>query len=70
MRKCLIFVIAACLNYIPVQSQHIEKIEFRCNQIDITASTNRRLDNNGKPCALIKVITTEQNLSFEGNIVG
>lgn len=70
MRKCLIFVIAACLNYIPVQSQHIEKIEFRCNQIDITASTNRRLDNNGKPCVLIKVITTEQNLSFEGNIVG
>lgn len=65
--KIFHFFVVVFLNHIPVQSQYFENIEFRCNQIDITASTNQRLDNNGKPC---KVITTEQNLSFEGNIVG
>lgn len=37
---------------------------------DIMSVPLQRKDNNGNICALLKVVSTQNNLSFEGNIVG
>lgn len=37
---------------------------------DISASTNRRYDNNGAPCALLVLLLPVEECSFSGNIVG
>ena len=37
---------------------------------DLTASTNRRLDLNGDPCALVKVCLACEGAEFEGNVLG
>lgn len=36
----------------------------------MTASTYPRKDLNNKECALIKVVITEPNVTFEGNVIG
>ncbi len=44
---------------------------FEPAPFDLSASTKPRLDNNGTPCALVKVALGEgfSDLSFEGNVV-
>lgn len=50
-------------------AQEMEVVSMKEALFDITASTNKRLDNNGKACALIKVVLPIQGASFEGNII-
>lgn len=40
------------------------------NFMDASASTNRRADENGVPCALLKVAAINKNVEFSGDIVG
>ncbi len=42
---------------------------FKALPKDISASQSRRVDLNGKPCALIKVQLLTQDIVFEGNVV-
>lgn len=42
---------------------------FKASPKDISASQSRRVDLNGKPCALIKVQLLTQDIVFEGNVV-
>ena len=37
---------------------------------DLTSSVNQVLDNNGNPCGLLKVITNDESMTFEGSIIG
>ena len=37
---------------------------------DLSASINNKLDNNGKACGLLKVVTNDKSMTFEGSIVG
>lgn len=53
-----------------VYSQEINVLGFYLQATDLTASTYPRNDLNNKECALIKVIITEPNVKFEGNVIG
>lgn len=51
-------------------AQEIKVLEFYSLPQDLTARTHPRTDNNGDPCALIKVeIPGLNGVSFEGNII-
>lgn len=43
---------------------------LKCNTMDLTASTNARLDFNNVPCAVVKVTLHSPGVAFEGNVVG
>ena len=53
-----------------VYSQEINVLGFYLQATDLTASTYPRNDLNNKECALVKVIITEPNVKFEGNVIG
>ena len=53
-----------------VYSQEINVLGFYLQTTDLTASIYPRKDLNNKECALIKVIITEPNVTFEGNVMG
>ena len=53
-----------------VYSQEINVLGFYQQTTDLTASTYPRNDLNDKVCALIKVVITEPNVKFEGNVIG
>ena len=53
-----------------VYSQEINVLGFYLQTTDLTASTHPRYDLNNKECALIKVVITEPNVTFEGNVIG
>ena len=53
-----------------VYSQEINVLGFYLQTTDLTASTYPRKDLNNKECALIKVVITEPNVKFEGNVIG
>lgn len=53
-----------------VKGQEMEVEAINAMPFDLTASTNKRLDNNGKACALLKVVLPIQDVSFEGNVIG
>lgn len=71
MKKRLILLV---LELIPVfacfatEKMVVDKLLYK--PTDLTASTNPRLDNNSKPCGLLKVITTDMSMTFEGSVVG
>jgi hypothetical protein len=60
----MLFTIAAlaCAQELTVDDMTLEGM-------DISASTNRRLDGKGTPCALVKVQIASDNVQFEGKVV-
>lgn len=50
------------------QKLAVEKMEMM--PMDLSASTQPRLDKNGNPCALVKVQLATSGASFEGNVIG
>ncbi len=50
------------------QNLRIETVRWRTH--DLSARIHPRLDLNKDTCALLKVITPEDSLSFQGNIIG
>lgn len=68
IKEFLIILLLLCS--IKLYSQEYKVLNIYRQQMDLSASTYPRYDFNNKACALIKVILTEQNVAFEGNIVG
>ncbi len=71
MKKKLLLVVLGLL--ISLGSFAAEKIVVNTliyKMQDLTASTHQRLDQNGRPCGLLKVITNDNTMTFEGSVVG
>jgi len=66
------YIIIFLLTFIVVCgfAQDIEVKKFETLEIDHTAATNYRNDNNGNPCALLIVNSLKEGLEFEGWIIG
>ena len=69
-RYLLLFVIVFL--FIGAFAQNISVKSFRALPMDMTASSleGKRIDQNGEVAALIKVVTTEKEFSFEGGALG
>ncbi|MBQ0024025.1 MAG: hypothetical protein KBT29_12405, partial [Prevotellaceae bacterium] len=67
-RIVYILILLACAIVAKAQKLTVESFVLASN--DITASSQLRTDNNGDPCALIKVRLAASGASFDGNIVG
>ena len=50
-------------------AQELTVEDMTLEGMDISASTNRRLDAKGTPCALVKVQIASDNVQFEGKVV-
>lgn len=67
--KSFLFIISLLFCF----SLHAQKLtidSFQENTKDLSARTSPRADNNGTPCALIKVQLAAADAEFEGNVVG
>lgn len=56
---------------VTLSAKSLKVATFSPSPFDLSASTNQKLDNNGIPCALIKIPISDRikNVSFEGNII-
>ena len=70
MKRYIILFTLMLLKLGSVYSQEINVLGFYLQPTDLTASTYPRKDLNNKECALIKVVITEPNVTFEGNVIG
>jgi len=69
MRKSLLTI--ACQLLLATQAVRAQTLtvkQFTADGTDITASTQRRLTSNGKPCALVKVQMADRIESLEGDM--
>lgn len=69
--KRFFFSIVLCVLFGSMYAQQplvVNKLLYK--QSDLTASTQSRLDNNGKACGLLKVVSNDKTMTFEGSIVG
>ena len=69
MRRLLLSILVSFL-VMQISAQELTVKSFVENTKDLSASTNPRNDNNGTPCALIKVRIAAKGVLFEGNVVG
>ena len=67
MRK-VFFLYLCFVPFLSYAQISIEKV-YEAN-MDISASTHKRLDINKLPCALIKVEANSSKVKFQGNIIG
>ena len=73
MRKIAsLFVIMLCATIVFAQSDDnsISVALFRKLDNDLTARTQKKIDQNGEPCALIKVAVQSYGFIFEGDGLG
>lgn len=80
MKKLRLFVMAlvALCHFLPLSAQEaggekpqIAVTGFRCLPNDLTARiTEPRNDQNGEPCALIRIVTGDKNVYFEADALG
>ena len=68
MKKLRLLLLAVLLTAVTVSAQTLAVKSFGADGSDITASTQRRQGDNGKPCALIKVQMVDRIISLEGDI--
>ena len=52
------------------QAQELTVKRMEVSPMDLSASTQPRLDKNSNPCALVKVQLATSGASFEGNVIG
>lgn len=65
----LLFVVVFCFEHLFAQDPIVvDKLLYK--QSDLTASTQPRLDQNGEVCGLLKIITSDKSMTFEGSIMG
>lgn len=68
-----LFVMLFCLVSFFAYSQSMSIASFKMDEADQTANVNptMRIDtNNGEKCALIKIVTTQKNFSFDVGVLG
>ena len=64
--KCILGIV--CLFFVTVaEAQQISVQSFRKLENDLSARTEKRLDQNGDVCALVKVVAPEQGFYFDGD---
>ncbi len=68
--KRVLFLLALILSITNVMAQELTVKNFALDPTDLTASTQRRNDNNGQACALIKVQLARPGAEFLGNVMG
>ena len=69
MKRLLLFlfsVIVVC----PSLAQKLTVESFVAAPLDLSASTEQRLDLNKQPCALVKVQLTAAGAEFGGSVIG
>lgn len=69
MKRIVIFA-TILLTAIGLQAQELTVKSLEMATTDISASTQRRVDLNGNPCALVKVQLATSGAKFEGNVIG
>lgn len=67
MKQFILFILSLMIG-VTTHAQTLFVKSFAADGNDITASTNRRHGDNGKPCALIKVQLVDRIVSLEGNM--
>ena len=71
MKRVFILTISIFISIITLHAAEplvVDKLNKKTT--DLTSSVNQVLDNNGKPCGLLKVITNDKSMTFEGSVVG
>ncbi len=68
--KRLLTLLTLILSFTLVKGQELTVKNFALAPQDLTASTQRRDDNNGQACALIKVQLARPGATFHGNVMG
>ena len=48
----------------------MKSMELVVNDLSASLTNNRRLDMNGTPCALVRVMLKDSDPQFEGNVAG
>ena len=71
MKKLLLFIVSL-FAFLAASAQSISVKSFQLLEGDMTTTSleGKRTDQNGEVAALIKVVTTERNFSFEGGTLG
>ena len=64
MRKILLIGLFWLLSTIVATADELSVVSFKRVDTDVTAALNRKKDQNGDICAMIKIITQGENLSF------
>lgn len=72
MKRLSLLILFAVLLALPALSQQISVESFTPLENDMTANTagTMKKDQNGKTCALIKVVTSEKGFNFDVGILG
>lgn len=68
--KRFYFILFVCCAMITASAQQLTVKSMQAAGNDISASTYVRLDAQGNPCALVKVLLPVSGMQFEGNVVG
>lgn len=66
----IIFSLIMLLNFPNLIARNLEVISMQRLPFDLSASTNVKVDNNGTPCALLRISIPIEDCAFEGNIIG
>ena len=68
--KQSLLIFLCLITSVCTDAQELTVKSMRQETTDITASKYERLDGNGVPCALVKVLLAANGAKFEGNVVG
>lgn len=66
----IIFSLIMLLNFPNLIARNLEVISMQQLPLDLSASTKVKVDNNGTPCALLRISLPIEDCEFEGNIIG
>ena len=73
-RYCAMFVLSILLSFMPtmVEAQEMTVVNFRLDDTDQSANEDEtmRFDQNGDVCAIIKIMTTEKDFSYDVGSLG
>lgn len=67
-KRIFLFLLVSSLVFTTMSGQILTVMSFGTDNGDITASTQRRHASDGRPCALIKIQTTDRILQLEGEM--
>lgn len=71
MKKFFLITISVLISTVTLSAAEplvVDKLLLKTT--DLTSSVNQVLDNNGKACGLLKVITNDKSMTFEGSVIG
>lgn len=68
--KRFVSLLFLCMAFTFAMSQRLNVENFTIVPHDLTGKTHPRNDNNGQPCALVKVQLARPGATFQGNVMG